>query len=88
MSPSDSTFTLGEPMPAPLSITIDGTSLMILDALVDALDREPEAPDMDRHVGHHLEETARVHDDWQREVSAWRLVLGIQLVNRAIESRG
>lgn len=70
-----------------VTLVIDGTSRMVLDALADALVREPQVPDLDLHVGRHLEEIARHHDDWSREVDAWRHVLGLQLVNRALDAR-
>lgn len=63
------------------------TTGRLLDMLCDALDAEPEAPNLDRHTGHHLEEVARLHDEWSRHVMALRLLIGSQLVKTAVDQR-
>lgn len=70
-----------------MTVTIDDTTDRLLDFLCDALDAEPEAPNLDRHLGHHLEEVARAHDEWSRHVTALRLLIGAQLVKAAVDQR-
>lgn len=68
----------------PRMVAVTRTTAMMLDLLQEKLDAEPTAPDLDYHQGHHLEEIARAHDQWQREVNAFRLLCGVRLVNEAL----
>lgn len=63
----------------------DNTTDMLLAALRELLDNEPEPVDLDVHEGYHRISVARRYDEWERSVSAYRLLLGIRLVNDALE---
>lgn len=60
----------------------------LLDELAKHLAVEPERPDLDVHIGHHLEAVARRWNEWDRGRAAWRHLLGVRLVNEALEERG
>jgi hypothetical protein len=56
----------------------------LLDLLRQKIAEEPTAPDLDVHVGSHLELVARQYDEWQRSVTGLRLLCGVRLVNEAL----
>lgn len=65
-------------------IAVDRTSRMILDSLLHLLDNEPPQ-DAEQHPSLALQE--QVGDEWARwsaQVGAYRLILGVRLVNEAI----
>ena len=66
-------------------IRVDDTTGRLIKMLHDVLVTEPERPDLDVHTGHHLNEVARIHDDWERHQDALRLLMGTRLVNAAVE---
>jgi len=72
---------------AGVTVSVDDTTARFLDMLCDVLDAEPARPDLDHHTGHQLEEIARVHEDWSRQVGALRLLLGVRLTDAAIRER-
>lgn len=64
----------------------DNTTDMLLAALRELLDNEPEPVDLDVHEGYHRISVARRYDEWERSVSAYRLLLGVRLVNEALDA--
>lgn len=67
-----------------MHVTVDDSTATLLGLLRQALQQEPEAVDLDVHVGHHAEEVARTHGEWARHVAALRLLLGHRLVALAL----
>jgi len=68
-------------------ITPDRSTAMMIGLLRDTLADEPPNPDLDIHTGHHLNEIALHHYEWERNVSALRLLIGIRLTNLALEEQ-
>ena len=66
-------------------MNIDHTTVLMLDLLKRTLADEPERVDLDKHDGHHLHEVASVHYQWERQVGALRLLIGVRLTNLALE---
>jgi hypothetical protein len=66
------------------TIEVDSNTSMLLDLLQDKLSAEPPVPDDERHMGARYTELARVHEQWQRECDALRMLCGVRLVDRAI----
>lgn len=60
---------------------------MMLDRLQELLDTEPPTPDPETMIGSAYNEVADEHYQWQRQVDAFRLLLGIRLVNQALDDR-
>jgi hypothetical protein len=65
-------------------IELDNMSLMMLQHLREHQDEEPKRPDDDdpRYL---VEEMTARHYEWSRTHQAIRLLLGVQLVNLAVE---
>lgn len=61
------------------------TTAALLGMLRERLAQEPPFPDPEEHHGHRYESVAREHDEWGRHVAALRLLLGVRLVNEALD---
>lgn len=66
-------------------IDLDHTSRMLVEYLHATLAAEPPEADAETQAPHELSERARVHDEWERQVAAVRLLLGARLVNACID---
>ena len=66
-------------------ITLNPLAEMMLRTLCDALRREPKAPGGDDAEPSQDAERAAQHYEWTREVNAYRILLGIQLIKCALE---
>lgn len=64
----------------------DKTGDMMLALLRELMDTEPPRADADALVGSAYYEAADVHYAWSQRVSAFRLLLGVRLVNQALEA--
>lgn len=63
----------------------DHTTDIMLEALRGLMGSEPTEPDPEVLVGAAYQEAAEAHYQWQRSVNAYRLLLGIRLVNQALD---
>lgn len=61
------------------------TTQMLLEYLDAHLGQEPPAPDLEVHAGHHLNIVARQYDEWERTKLGLHALLGVRLVNEALE---
>jgi hypothetical protein len=68
-----------------MQLEVDDTTVKLIAMLRDSYSKEPEAPNLDRHDGHVLQEIALKHYEWERQVSALRLLVSVRLVNLALE---
>lgn len=66
------------------AVIVDNTSRMLLRYLRELYADEPLRPDED-YVVRSSSETIETHADWSRRVRAVRLLLGVRLVEAAIE---
>jgi hypothetical protein len=66
---------------------VSNTDDLILRMLAEHLDNEPPVADPEVLSGHAYEEAARHHDEWDRTRSAYYRLLGVRLVNAALERR-
>lgn len=64
---------------------LDRTTCMFLAELVRLTAHEPPEPNPDAQEGHHLNEVAERHWHWERQVNAFRLLLGVRLTNAALD---
>jgi hypothetical protein len=60
------------------------TSSLLLHTLREHLANEPQIPDPDMD-SHRYATLARAYDEWDRTRAAWYLLLGVRLVNEALE---
>lgn len=63
------------------------TNDVLLARLCALLLEEPPQPDPDELQGAALEEVGAIHYGWYRQVAALRLLLGVRLVNDALDQR-
>lgn len=68
-----------------MDLQVDYTTERFIEMLRQVMRDEPVVPDLDRHDGHHLAEVAMNHYEWQRRIGALRLLIGVRLVNEALE---
>lgn len=69
-----------------LVVPVDDTTRRLLEMLKLALEAEPPVPDIELHEGTHLEVVARTYEDWQRGVYGLRALVGVRLIERALEA--
>lgn len=65
------------------TMTVDDTTWRFVQMLGEVLDTEPTI-DLDIHEGHALAESALNHYEWQRQVNALKLLIGVRLTLRAL----
>lgn len=67
-------------------LLMDRLTLMMLQHLKDHQDEEPPQPQPDEtHSRYEAEEMTALHYEWSRTHQAIRLLLGVQLVNLAVD---
>lgn len=66
-----------------VSVPLDRTGQMLLAELHRLLDTEPQEPNGNMPLSTQ-DETAKAHAHWSSQVSAFRLLLGVRLVNAAL----
>lgn len=66
---------------------MDETTSKLLDLLIEKMGEEPEFPDLEIHTGSHLELVSRRYNEWERGVYGLRSLVGVRLLNEAIEDR-
>lgn len=66
-------------------IVLDKTADMMLRHLQEKFAEEPIGPDPDREDAYMTQLRARRYDEWERQVSAARLMLSVRLVSLALE---
>ena len=59
----------------------------LLDLLLEKYNEEPPAPDLDVHIGSHLELVAGTYAQWQRSIDGLRMLCGVRLVDEALAAR-
>ena len=70
------------------AIVLDKNAESMLRMLQDKLAEEPIAPDPDRDDAYMTQLRAMKYYEWERQVSATRLMLSVLLVNLALEQSG
>jgi hypothetical protein len=65
-------------------IELEDLQIMILRHMKEVMAAEPELPN-DGYPRHLAEEMAATHYEWSRQRDAIRILLGVQLVNLALE---
>lgn len=68
-----------------MMLTVDDTTARMIELLRERLAEEPEVPDLDRHIGTHLEIVARRYNEWERQCGGFRVLIGARLVRLAVE---
>lgn len=69
-----------------MNIEVDRTTLMMVEALVTEMGKEPPTPDPDYHPIEMIGEIARKHSEWDRRCASWRLLVGVRLVQAALDA--
>ena len=66
-------------------LTIDETTERFIDMLREVLAAEPPGPNPEAQESYLLAEVAMKHYEWERQVAALRLLIGVRLTNRALD---
>lgn len=66
-------------------VVLPYTDGLMLEMLAAKMDAQPPEPDPQLHDGRVLGLIAREYDEWQKQVDALRLLLGVRIVNAALD---
>lgn len=68
-----------------MHVELDEITEKLVDMLVEHERQAPEEPDNEQHVLEEIRLIARRRDDWEREYTALRMLVGARLVNQVVD---